>query len=190
MGIFGGTFNPVHLGHLVAAQDACDQARLDRVLFVPAAQPPHKPLTGNVTGPQRLQMLRRAIAGDERFAVDDLELRRGGVSFAIDTVRELRRRYPDVTWYFILGGDSLAELPSWREAPALVRLCRFIAVGRPGFRPRPLRRLTGLRYQWIQTHPCEISSRDIRARVAAGQSVRYLVPEPVRHYLERQKLYR
>jgi nicotinate-nucleotide adenylyltransferase len=190
LGILGGTFNPIHLGHLIIAQDALEQARLERVIFIPSATPPHKKLAGNVSGTQRLRMLKLAIAGNERFAVDDLEIRRGGKSYSVDTLTELQTREPKVDFHFIIGGDSLNELHLWREAERLARLCRFIVFVRPGFTAKPSRRLKGLRYQLLSTHPCEIASREIRSRVAHGQSIRYLVPEPVRRYIERQQLYR
>ncbi|MEI6085485.1 MAG: nicotinate-nucleotide adenylyltransferase [Verrucomicrobiota bacterium] len=189
IGILGGTFNPIHLGHLLIAQDALEQAGLDRVIFIPSATPPHKPLAGNVSSAHRLQMVRRALATDPRFAVDDLEIRRGGRSYSVETMTELRTRHPDATFYFIIGTDSLNELHLWREASRLVKLCRFIAVARPGYRPQPARQLTGLRYQLLSTHPCEIASRDIRTRIAQQKSIRYLVPEPVRRYIETKKVY-
>jgi nicotinate-nucleotide adenylyltransferase len=190
IGILGGTFNPIHLGHLLIAQDALERARLDHVIFIPSAMPPHKPLAGNVTAAHRLQMVRLAIAGNPRFAVDDLEVRRGGRSYSVETLEELRARHPGAEFYFIIGADSLNELHRWRAAERLVRLCRFLAVTRPGFSPRPPRQLTGLRYRIVAGHPCAIASREVRARIAGKKSIRYLVPEPVRRYIERKNLYR
>jgi nicotinate-nucleotide adenylyltransferase len=188
IGILGGTFNPIHLGHLLIAQDAVEAARLDRVLFIPTATPPHKKLEGGVSAAHRLKMVRLAIAGDDRFAADDLEIRRGGKSYSVDTLTELKRRYPRADFYFIVGADSLSELQLWRDARRLVKLCRFIAVRRPGFHGRPAR-LPGLRYQWLEAHPCGVASREIRARTGRGQSIRYLVPEAVARYIQKQKLY-
>ena len=188
IGILGGTFNPIHTGHLLIAQDALEAARLDHVLFIPSATPPHKALEGNVSRTHRLRMVKIAIRGNERFAVDDLEIRRGGKSFSVDTLAELRRRYPRATFHFIIGADSLSELHLWKDARRLVKLCRFIAITRPGHSARPAR-LPGLRYQLLDTHPCGVASRDIRARAARGQSIRYLVPDAVLRYIERQELY-
>ena len=165
IGILGGTFNPIHLGHLLIAQDALERANLERVLFIPSAAPPHKPLAGNVSAAHRLRMLKLALASDDRMAVDTLEIRRGGKSYSVDTLSELRRRQPRAEFHFIIGADSLAELHLWKDARQLVKLCRFIAVTRPGYKPKPAR-LRGLRYQLLDVHPCDISSRDIRARVA------------------------
>lgn len=188
IGILGGTFNPIHLGHLLIAQDALEAARLQRVIFIPSATPPHKKLDGNVAGKHRLKMVKLAIAGDERFAVDDLEIKRGGKSYSVDTVTELRRRHPRAQFYFIIGADSLSELHLWRDARRLVKLCRFIAVTRPGFRGQPAR-LPGLRYELLAAHPCGIASREVRTRAKRRQSIRYLVPEPVVRYIRRHKLY-
>jgi nicotinate-nucleotide adenylyltransferase len=188
IGILGGTFNPIHTGHLLIAQDALEAARLDRVMFIPSATPPHKQLDGNVSGAHRLRMVKLAIAGDARFAVDDLEIKRGGKSYSVDTLVELRRRYPRAAFYFIIGVDSLNELHLWREARRLVKLCRFLVAARPGYRARPAR-LPGLRYELLDAHSCAIASREIRARAKRRQSIRYLVPEPVVRYIQRHKLY-
>jgi nicotinate-nucleotide adenylyltransferase len=188
IGILGGTFNPIHLGHLLIAQDAVEAAKLDRVLFIPTANPPHKPLAGNTDARHRLRMVKLAIDGDQRFAADGLEIRRGGKSYSVDTLAQLRERFPSADFYFILGADSLDELHLWKEARRLVKLCRFLAVTRPGYKGHPSR-LPGLRYQLLNVHPCGIASREIRERVARGSSIRYLVPEPVVRYIQRHKLY-
>lgn len=188
IGILGGTFNPIHLGHLLIAQDAVEAARLDRVLFIPSATPPHKELAGDISATHRLRMTKLAIAGNECFAVDDLEIRRGGKSYSVDTLTELRRRYPRADFHFIIGADSLSELHLWKDARRLVKLCRFIAVTRPGFTGKASR-LPGLKYQLLEAHPCGIASREIRVRAKRGQNIRYLVPDPVLRYIRRHKLY-
>jgi nicotinate-nucleotide adenylyltransferase len=188
IGILGGTFNPIHLGHLFIAQDALEAARLDRVLFVPAATPPHKPLDGQTRASDRQRMVKLAIAGDPRFALDDRQVRRGGKSYSVDTLTELREQYPHADFYFIIGADSLSELHLWKDAPRLVKLCRFIALTRPGYVPKPAR-LPGLRYRLLDTHPCAISSQEVRQRLRRGQSIRYLVPPAVVRYIQRQKIY-
>ncbi len=187
IGICGGTFNPVHIGHLLIAQDALEQARLDRVLFIPCATPPHKTAHRLAPARHRLEMLRLAIRGDHRFAVDDLEMRRGGPSYSVETLAELKRRQPQAEFSFIIGGDSLPDLPHWREIDRLVRLCRFIAVGRPGFKPP---RTNPYRALLVRGHACEVSSTDIRARRGRQQSIRYLVPDAVFRYIQAHKLYR
>jgi nicotinate-nucleotide adenylyltransferase len=197
IGILGGTFNPIHLGHLLIAQDAMEQFGLDRVKFIPSATPPHKKYEGNATAAQRLAMVRLAIRGNARFEVDDIELRRSGTSYSVDTLTSLRRRDPQAQFYFIIGADSLRELHRWREVERLVRLCTFVTVARPGF---ALRRVVDpkldaatrrrLRQHVLRGHACDIASRDIRARVARGESIRYLVPDAVLQYINRHKLYR
>jgi len=189
IGILGGTFNPIHLGHLLIAQDALEAAGLDRVLVIPAATPPHKALAGNASATHRQRMVALAIAGDKRFALDDREIRRGGKSYSVDTLAELHAEHPSADFYFIIGADSLGELHLWKDARQLVKLCRFIAVTRPGYVPKPAR-LAGLRYRLLDTHRCAIASRDIRARLRQGRSIRYLVPDTVVRYIEAQKLYR
>jgi nicotinate-nucleotide adenylyltransferase len=197
IGILGGTFNPIHLGHLLIAQDALEQLRLDCVKFIPTAMPPHKQYEGNVPAAKRLAMVRLAVRGNPRFEVDDLEIRRGGTSYTVDTLMELRRRNPRARWFFIIGADSLRELHRWREVRSLVRLCSFVTLARPGFDSRPVldpaldaatrRRL---RQHALRGHACQIASRDIRARVARGRSIRYLVPDAVFRYIGLHKLYR
>ena len=197
IGILGGTFNPIHIGHLIIAQDAMEQLGLDCVKFIPSATPPHKRYEGNATTAQRLAMVWLAIRGNARFEVDDIEIRRGGTSYSVDTLAELRRRNPRATFYFIIGADSLRELHRWREVGRLVRLCTFVTVVRPGFEPRRVvdpkldaaarRRL---RQHVLRGHACDIASRDIRARVARGEPIRYLVPDAVLQYIRRHKLYR
>ena len=195
IGILGGTFNPVHIGHLLIAQDALEQAGLDCVWFIPTAMPPHKHADHLASAAQRLAMVRLAIRGDNRFTVDDLEIKRGGKSYSVDTLTELRRREPGARFYFIIGGDSLAELHTWKNVPRLVELCSFIVVTRPGFNNVANTRLSAsirrkLRLQFVNGHVCDVASRDIRSRVARGQSVRYLVPENVFRYIRRRKLFR
>jgi nicotinate-nucleotide adenylyltransferase len=197
IGILGGTFNPIHIGHLIIAQDAMEQLGLDCVKFIPSAMPPHKKYEGNATAAQRLAMVRLAIRGNARFEVDDIEIRRGGTSYSVDTLAGLRRRNPRATFYFIIGADSLRELHRWREVGRLVRLCTFVTVVRPGFEPRRVvdpkldaatrRRL---RQHVLRGHACDIASRDIRTRVARGEPIRYLVPDAVLQYIRRHKLYR
>jgi nicotinate-nucleotide adenylyltransferase len=196
MGILGGTFNPIHLGHLLVAQDALEQLGLDCVKFIPSATPPHKTPEALASGRDRMHMIHLAIAGNKRFEGDDIEIKRGGKSYSVDTLTELTRRDPRSDFYFIIGADSLRELHLWREVQRLVQLCTFVTVPRPGFKaapvvdPRldaPTRRC--LRQNVLRGHACDISSRDIRARVAKGQSIRYLVPDAVYECIRRRRLY-
>jgi nicotinate-nucleotide adenylyltransferase len=196
IGILGGTFNPIHLGHLLMAQDAVEQVKLDGVKFIPSAAPPHKTVNQLASERDRLHMVKLAIRGYTGFEVDDIEIRRGGVSYTVDTLTELRRRNPRADLYFIIGADSLRELHLWREVERLVTLCTFVTVPRPCFEPKPMvdPRLDAptrrrLRQHVLRGHACDIASRDIRARVASGRSIRYLVPDVVYQYIRRRRLY-
>lgn len=199
IGILGGSFNPVHLGHLVMAQDALERFGLDRVLFVPANQPPHKPTPGMASAADRLTMLQLATRGDPRFAVCEEELQRGGVSYTVDTLRRLRELHPGAGLHFIIGGDTLRELHTWKDIYTVLELCVMVTIARPGFRTEGLD-AEGLRLDdpWparlaanvVTGHLVAVSSTDIRARAARGWSVRYLVPDAVAQYIADGGLYR
>jgi nicotinate-nucleotide adenylyltransferase len=189
IGVFGGTFDPPHVGHLIAAADAHRALRLDRLLFVPSAVPPHKRRTVRAPAGVRLEMVRAAIAGDDRFAADDLELRRSGPSYSVDTLRELKRREPACELYFLIGADNLREIAGWHQPEEIVRLARLVVLSREGDPgapedggPFPARRVAVTRV--------DVSATDIRRRAAHGESIRYLVPEAVRAIVEREGLYR
>ena len=178
------------------AQDAMEQLRLDRVKFIPSARPPHKTVDKLASERDRLRMIALAIGNNTCFEVDDIEIKRGGKSYSVDTLTELQRREPDARFYFIIGADSLRELHLWREVGRLVKLCTFVTVPRPGYETKPVvdprldvvtrRRL---RQQVLRGHACAIASREIRSRVANGQSIRYLVPDAVHEYIRRRRLY-
>jgi nicotinate-nucleotide adenylyltransferase len=196
IGILGGTFNPIHLGHLLIAQDALEQIGLDCVKFIPSSVPPHKVVDKLASEHDRLRMIELAIRGSEHFEVDDIEIKRGGKSYSVETLAELRCRDPRADFHFIIGADSLRELHLWREVARLVTLCTFVTVPRPGFEPKPVIDLRldattrrRLRQHVLRGHACAIASRGIRARVASGRSIRYLVPDAVREYIRRRRLY-
>lgn len=189
LGIFGGTFNPVHLGHLLIAEDAAEAFQLDRVVFIPSATPPHKRPRVLAPAPQRMRMVKLAIQGNNRFTASDIEIRRGGPSYSVETLRHLRGAMPRAQFYFIIGTDSLRELHKWKEASELVGLCEFICVTRPGERVARCR-LRGARIHKLTGHPADVSSTDIRNRAARGATIRYLVPDSVRRHIERHRLYR
>ena len=198
IGLFGGTFNPVHSGHLIAAQSALEAFDLSRVLFIPCAQPPHKEPAMLADATHRAAMLEHALEGDLRFEVCDVEVRRGGVSYAVDTVAALREAYPDAELAFIIGSDTLLELHAWRDVYTLLRLCRFVTLGRPGF-DRARLRADALRLDppwperlladYAEGRLVNISSSDVRHRVAEGMSIRYLVPQAVEMYIAEHRLY-
>jgi nicotinate-nucleotide adenylyltransferase len=185
--LFGGSFDPVHYGHLMVAEALCELERLDEIVFMPAARSPHKNATA-ASAAARLAMLRLAVRGNPRFRVSDLEVRRRGASFTIDTVRALAARWGERP-IVVVGGDALLELHTWREADALLAEARFVVYARPGFEAAAARAAAlGLRYHAEVQSP--LASHRLRARARAGRSLRYLVPEPVRRYITRTGLYR
>lgn len=198
LGIFGGSFNPVHNGHLLLAQDALEAFGLDRVLFVPCAQAPHKPASLLASAEDRRAMLELALARDPRFEVCGLEMERGGVSYSLDTVTALIRQFPEARPHFIIGSDTLRELSSWKSIDRLLELCEFVTMARPGFdgagltdaeiglpAPWPDR----LRAKTATGHVSGISSSEIRRRLARGFGIRYFVPPEVETYIRERKVY-
>ena len=184
LGIFGGSFNPIHLGHLLLAETAREALRLDRVLFIPANQPPHKTAAELLPGPVRLQLIKLAIRDHPAFAASDIELRRPGPSYSIDTVRLIRAEAPKAELVLLVGEDMLSvRWASWAE---LTRLCTIAAARRPG----ASRAARAGRIAWLPMPPVDIASSDIRERLRAGRSIRYLVPAPVERYLRAHHAYR
>jgi nicotinate-nucleotide adenylyltransferase len=195
LGILGGTFNPPHLAHLVCAQEAHRELGLDRVMFIPAAIPPHKPVEAEPGPEHRLELCRLAIRGDDRFVVSDLELRRPGPSYTVDTLKALSSQSPTDELFLILGGDIAAGLPQWREPEQVLELATVAIAKRRGT-PRGTVQ-TGLdqlkggnRARFFQMPRIGISSTMVRRRVRAGQPIRYFVPDGVRDYIETHGLYR
>jgi nicotinate-nucleotide adenylyltransferase len=195
LGILGGTFNPPHLAHLVCAQEAHRELALDRVLLIPAAIPPHKPVEQEPGAEHRLQMCRLAVGDDERFRVSDVELRRGGPSYTVDTLAGLSAHGPNDELVLILGGDIAAGLPEWHRPQRVLELATVAIAQRRGT-PRgkieqALARLRGSeRARWFEMPRIEISSTMVRHRVQTGLPIRYFVPDQVLDYIEREGLYR
>lgn len=187
LGVLGGTFDPPHLGHLIVASAAFETLRLDRLLFVPAAVPPHKLGRVVASAEQRLEMVRLAIHGDDRFAVDDLELRRSGASYTVDTLRELRDREPGSEIFFLVGVDQVRELHTWRDPEEVSRLACLAVLSRGG---EQLPRTGSYRTLPVAVPRIDIAATEVRRMIAAGESIRYLVPDAVREYVERVGLYR
>ncbi len=197
--LFGGSFNPVHHGHLIVARAVIEMLDLEKVVFIPSANPPHKQEAGLADARDRLEMVRQAIRDEPGLDVDDIEIRRTGPSFTILTVQEYRRQLPpDAPLYWIIGGDTLPELPTWYRAGELVDLCRIVTAVRPGFETPNLTELerlltgpqmTALKEGILTTPRIDISATDIRTRIAEGRSIRYLVPEVVREYIHEHDLY-
>jgi nicotinate-nucleotide adenylyltransferase len=180
----------VHFGHLLAAQDAYEQHRLDRLIFVPAAQAPLKPNDVQSSATDRLAMLRSAIEWDRRFEVSDVELRRGGVSYTIDSARHFRALYPHDDLYWIIGGDQLPKLHLWRDIAELAKLVQFIFLERPGFPVKAEPGIPGLRLHRCDGHLLAISSTELRERTRLGLSLDYFVPHKAIIYIRQHDLYR
>jgi nicotinate-nucleotide adenylyltransferase len=190
IGFLGGSFDPVHFGHLMAAQDAFEQHKLDRLILVPAAQAPLKPNDTQSSAEDRLAMLQAAVAWDHRFEVSDLELRRGGVSYTIDSVRHFRKQFPQDELYWIVGGDQLPRLHLWKDISELARLIDFIFLERPGFPIRARVDIPGLRLHRCDGHLLAISSTELRDRVKHNLSLDYFVPHKAIVYIQEKNLYR
>ena len=195
IGLFGGSFDPVHNGHLAAARAAAEVAGLDEVWFLPASVSPFKLESGHASTEHRLSMLRLAVEGEERFRVSTIDLERGGVSYAIDSVRFFREEYPEAEFFFIIGADSLAGLRDWRQSPELLKKCGFVILARPGWNiDEALRGFTAgeraMLSRWVsRDFEQRVSSSEVRRRLAAGEGVDGLVPVRVAAYISELGLY-
>lgn len=197
IGVFGGTFDPVHVGHLAAAEEAAQCLTLARVLFIPAQRQPLKEQAPGATATDRLAMLTAAVAGNPRFAVNDIELRRPAPSYTVETLRVLREQYgAEAELYLLLGIDAANTLHHWREPGAILRLARLVVMSRSEQRHPDWAMLLGIapdaeqRIELLAVPDLDLSSRELRRRVAAGEPIRYQVVDTVRAYIERHGLYR
>ncbi len=194
IGIMGGTFDPIHFGHLMTAEAVRDEFHLDKVIFIPAASPPHK-LNFKLTSPlHRYNMTLLATASNPYFHVSDIELKRTGPSYTLDTIKELSNIYPQAELYFIIGADAVQGLPTWHRVDELLQLCQFIAATRQGCYPdvdaiKKHFGTAGQRIHRLNTPELEISSTNIRKRLQRGYSIRYILPEAVCNYIEKEHLY-
>ncbi|HUS88007.1 MAG TPA: nicotinate-nucleotide adenylyltransferase [Desulfosporosinus sp.] len=196
LGIMGGTFDPIHYGHLVAAEMARNKFNLSKVLFIPSGKPPHKIRRDVSAANLRYEMVELAIQDNPAFAISALELERKGPSYTVDTLRVLRRTWPEHELYFITGTDALLEIFSWREAEEILTMIQFIGAARPGFdasdfllKVQQEHSETQGRIHYLEVPALAISSTDIRSRVRHGQPIRYLLPEPVRLFIQQHGLY-
>ncbi len=183
IGLFGGTFDPIHLGHLILAYDALEELQLDKLLFIPAKISPYKKETPPAASPaDRLAMLHLALQGESRFAIDDCELSREGPSYTIETVRALEKKYPAAAFIFLIGEDHVAKLSSWKESEVLQKKVTFALFARSTY-------TSGADFPLLPRR-IDISSTEIRKRLAAGKSISHFLPTSVFHYLEKKSLYR
>jgi nicotinate-nucleotide adenylyltransferase len=187
LGLFGGSFDPVHLGHLLVAQATREELGLSRLFCIPAAQSPFKPERIPTPAKERLRLLRLALAGLAWCEIDEQEISRGGTSYTVDTLRDYADRFPGAQLFYLIGADHVAQLPKWRGAEELSRLAEFVVISRPGAADIPFpapfrgRKLTGF--------PLGLSSSQIRARVKAGLSIEHLVPRAVAEAISDNQLY-
>ncbi len=214
LGILGGTFNPIHYGHLAAAEEVRHRLKLDRILFIPSCLPPHKQEEDVPPAVHRMEMIRLALEGNPSFEPSDIEIRRGGRSYTVDTIETLQRINPRSELYFITGLDSFLEVQTWHRWQHLLTLCRFVILSRPGYRFADLARIDFLQSAkaefegldhgsqsrsairaetfeiFLEMIPLyDISSTDIRRRVKEGRSIKYLLPDTVETYIIKNKLY-
>jgi nicotinate-nucleotide adenylyltransferase len=190
IGFLGGSFDPVHFGHLLAAQDAFEQHTLDRLILVPAARAPLKPNDVKSSAEDRLAMLRAATEWDHRFEISDFELRRGGMSYTIDSARHFRALYPRDELFWVIGGDQLPKLHLWKEITELAQLVEFIFLERPGYPVKARPDIPGLRLHRCDGHLLAVSSTELRERNRRNLSLDYFVPHKAIVYIKENALYR
>ncbi|MBN2453374.1 MAG: nicotinate-nucleotide adenylyltransferase [Candidatus Omnitrophica bacterium] len=187
IGLLGGTFNPIHMGHLILAEEALSKLRLDKVIFIPTYLPPHKAVESTIKPHDRLKMVELAIADNSSFEVSDFEIGSKKTSYSIDTLKAFRDKYgSDTQLYFITGSDLLKDLFSWKSVNDIFKISKFIVANRPGYPVTEVPR----EVETVVITPIEVSSDDIRRRLKAGRSIRYLVPEKVRCYIMEKNLYK
>ena len=192
IGIFGGTFNPIHSAHLVIAEAAAEQFGLEKIMFLPNASPPHKVCESMASEDLRLEMTKAAISGNDKFFVSDYEIKNGGLSYTVDTLEHFKSIYDEI--YFIIGGDSIRDFPTWYRPEKIAKLCTLIVYPREeidtDYYIKNAEKLFSANVKKLVSPRIDISSSDIRQRVSGGKSVRYLVPENVRKIIEENNLYR
>jgi nicotinate-nucleotide adenylyltransferase len=187
IGLFGGSFDPVHLGHLLVAQAAVEELGLGKLFFVPAAQSPFKPENRPAPDSVRLQLLRLALAGKTNCEIDEQEIRRGGISYTIETLRDYAKRFPNAQLFYLIGADNISKLNEWREADELAKLAEFVAIPRPGEIVAEFSK--PFRGKILKGFPVEISSSQIRARVKANLPIENFVPPFVAEAIHAAKIY-
>jgi nicotinate-nucleotide adenylyltransferase len=190
IGIFGGTFNPPHIGHLIVAESVREQLQFDRVLLIPSAQTPNKHDAVLAQADARLEMTRLASEGNKWFAVSDIEVRRQGISYTVDTVNALAAEYPGAILSLLIGVDNLLEFHSWKLPHEILSRADLVVLSRPGFARADVKSEFTRLATFVNVPHIGISGTDIRRRVKLGRSIRYLVPRSVEEYIERYRLYK
>ena len=190
IGILGGTFDPIHLGHLVLAEQVKEKLKLDQVVFIPCFRQPLKTRHRLSPAKDRFRMTQLSLEGNSSFFVSDIELKRKGLSYTVDTLRELRDLYPDSQIYFLTGSDVVNELDTWKDPKQIYRLAKVVIATRPGFDEFDRRNRFAKKSIFVPITGIDVSSSEIRRRVKKGKSIKYLVPSGVEDYIRKQKLYR
>jgi nicotinate-nucleotide adenylyltransferase len=187
IGILGGTFNPIHIGHLMIAEMVCEQLKLDKVIFVPSNLPPHKNRTNVASATERYQMVRLGIRGNPRFEVSDYEIKKKGKSYSIEAVSYFHDQYPEGTkLFFIIGSDLLPGLCTWKHIDEILKIVSFVSVNRPGFKERKSK----IKVRSVTMPILQVSSSDVRKRITAGKTGKYLIPDNVLSYIKEKRLYK
>lgn len=196
-GIMGGTFDPIHFGHLVIANEVLAKYKLDRIIFVPTGNPPHKSTEGMTDVYHRYMMVQFATMTNPQFYVSNIEVYKKEVCYTVETIRELKKKYKDAEFYFITGTDAVLELPTWKSPKEILELCKFIAVNRPGYvtdsyeeKIKVLMKKYGGIIESIKAPQLQISSTDIRERICNNKPTKYLLPENVEQYILKNQLYK
>ena len=186
IGILGGTFNPIHIGHLILAEEAREKLNLDKIIFVPTFLPPHKDNSDIVPARDRLAMVKLAIKGNRYFSVSDIEIKRDGRSYTIDTLKEFKKKYGQDELYFIIGSDLLKYLDEWKDLDEINKLVKFVVVTRPGY---PLEKIPSY-IKTMAIRAVDVSAFEIRKCIKDNKSFGYLVPDSVYSYIINKKLYK
>jgi len=191
IGIMGGTFNPIHYGHLVSASEVCNKFKLDKVIFIPSALNPLKNASNLADAPHRLKMIKLAVADNPWFEASNIEIKKGGASYTINTIKALMKKYgKDTNIYFIIGADAFLEINRWASPDELLRMCKFIVTTRPGYDIERAKQVFKNHTEIMEITSLKISSSDIRKRITSGNPIKYLLPEKVKDYIQKHRLYR
>jgi len=193
--LLGGTFNPIHLGHILVAEDAVEVFSLDKVLFIPCSSPPHKAEQDLLPGHQRMVLVQLGIAGNSKFEASPVEIERGGVSYSVDTVRHARTKHPKDEIFFIVGSDNFKDIGHWNRYSELIKLCEFLVIERPGCPLKlpppsvPLDQVSFLRYRVFEGPTMSVSASEVRRLLREGKNVSHLVPPGVCEHIRTHRLY-
>lgn len=196
IGLMGGTFNPIHIGHLVIAEEIRNSLNLDKVIFIPTGNPPHKDNKGLISAKHRYIMTLLATSSNPCFDVSDIEVKKSSTSYSVDTIKEFKKKYPNSELYFITGADAILEIETWKNTKELLGLCKFIAATRPGYKIKELKKgikklenKYNQKISYVSVAPLDISSTYIRKRIKAKKTVKYILPDAIIQYIKKNNLY-